>query len=226
MLTQHYLPFFVIFLGGLQIYSVAIIVTYQVFFIQISTIHGNISSRIADKGRDGLGQWMNWSIIHDNIRSLVHKCHLKSYHSDLKYIWHYISYLVYYLVEPFTPPHLVVSTFHWIYTSIGTLIKVLNYQVSFYVIVHYHFHNILYLLVHWEQHHKFYTSHGYNHLKFVFEIAQTWMNMSILIHSLLSSLQWSLRFQVSQKFENNIGCFFIFITFFSKVRLPCGSQNI
>ena len=32
------------------------------------------------------GQWMNSSIIHDNIRSFIHKnCHPESYHSDIKY---------------------------------------------------------------------------------------------------------------------------------------------
>ena len=31
------------------------------------------------------GQRMNSSIIHDNICSLVHKCNLESYHSDIKY---------------------------------------------------------------------------------------------------------------------------------------------
>ena len=32
------------------------------------------------------GQWMNSSIIHDNIRSLIHKkCHPENYHIDIKY---------------------------------------------------------------------------------------------------------------------------------------------
>jgi hypothetical protein len=34
---------------GLLIYTVAIIVTYQVIFIQFSIIHNNISSQVADK---------------------------------------------------------------------------------------------------------------------------------------------------------------------------------
>ena len=33
-----------------------------------------------------MGQWMNSSIMHDNICSLIHKkCHPKSCHSDIKY---------------------------------------------------------------------------------------------------------------------------------------------
>ena len=32
MLTQHYLSFFVLFEGGLEIYIVAITITYQVIF--------------------------------------------------------------------------------------------------------------------------------------------------------------------------------------------------
>ena len=71
---------------GLHIYNVAITITYQVIFNQISIIHDYISSQVVDKRRQGFGQWMNPSIIHDNICKLIHKkCHLKSYHSDIKY---------------------------------------------------------------------------------------------------------------------------------------------
>ena len=36
--------------------------------------------------RQGFGQWMNSSIIHDDICSLIHiKCHPRSYYSDIKY---------------------------------------------------------------------------------------------------------------------------------------------
>jgi hypothetical protein len=48
----------------------------------MTVIHHKLLTR---EGR-GLGQWMNLSIIHDNICSLIHeKCHMKSYHSDIKY---------------------------------------------------------------------------------------------------------------------------------------------
>ena len=57
------------------------------FLIQISIIHDNILTQVADKRRYGFGHWMNSSIIHDNICKLIHKkCHLKSYHSDIKYL--------------------------------------------------------------------------------------------------------------------------------------------
>ena len=43
------------------------------FFIQILIIRDNTSSQIDDKREHGFGQWMNLSIIHDNIFSLIHK---------------------------------------------------------------------------------------------------------------------------------------------------------
>ena len=44
------------------------------------------SSQVVDKRMQGFGQWMNSSIVHDNVYPLVHKkCHPKSYHSDIKY---------------------------------------------------------------------------------------------------------------------------------------------
>ena len=67
------------FHGGLKAYDVAKIVPHQVIFIQIS-------SRVADKRSQGFGQWMNSSIIHDNICPPIHrKCHPKGYHSDMIY---------------------------------------------------------------------------------------------------------------------------------------------
>ena len=80
MLTQPYLSFLV------MIYIVTITIDYQVLFIQISIIQDNMSSQVVDRRRYGFGQWMNSSIIHENICSLIHKmCHPKSYHSDIKY---------------------------------------------------------------------------------------------------------------------------------------------
>jgi hypothetical protein len=43
------------------------------FFIQMLIIRDNISSQVADMRRWGFGQWMNSSIIHDNICKLIHK---------------------------------------------------------------------------------------------------------------------------------------------------------
>ena len=41
--------------------------------------------KLVTRERQGIGQWMNSSIIHDNICSLIHKlCHPKSYHGDTK----------------------------------------------------------------------------------------------------------------------------------------------
>ena len=56
------------------------------FSIQIPIIHDNISTQVADKRRYGFGQWLNSSIIHDSICSLIHKKrHPKHYHGDIKY---------------------------------------------------------------------------------------------------------------------------------------------
>ena len=56
------------------------------FSSKISIIHDNISSQDDDKRRLGFGQWINSSIIHDNIRSPIHKkCHQNIYYSDIKY---------------------------------------------------------------------------------------------------------------------------------------------
>ena len=49
--------------------------------------YSNIFERqVDDKIRQGFGQWMNSSIIHDNICSLIcERFHPKSYQSDIKY---------------------------------------------------------------------------------------------------------------------------------------------
>ena len=50
------------------------------------SFHDNISWQTVDMRRQGFGQWMNSSIVHDIICKFIHKkCHLKSYHSDIKY---------------------------------------------------------------------------------------------------------------------------------------------
>jgi hypothetical protein len=54
--------------------------------IQISIIHDNILPQVVDKRRQGFGQWMNSSIIHDSVCSHIHKkCHPKSYHNHIEY---------------------------------------------------------------------------------------------------------------------------------------------
>ena len=75
--------------GGLGIIDLQLLQLLSLmkwFYVQIWIIHDNISSKVVDKRREGFGQWMNLSIIHDNICSFIHKkCHPKSYHSDIKY---------------------------------------------------------------------------------------------------------------------------------------------
>ena len=54
-------------------------------------------------------QWMNSSIIHDSICLLSHKCHPKSYHSDIK---HHMTLNIIFTVAPAQPhnrPHVVCS---------------------------------------------------------------------------------------------------------------------
>ena len=51
----------------------------------LSTIHDNISSQVAEMRRQGYGQWINSSIIHDNSSLLHEKCHPESFHGDIKY---------------------------------------------------------------------------------------------------------------------------------------------
>ena len=56
------------------------------FIIQTSIIHDNISLQVGDDRRQGFDQWMNSSIIHDSICSLIYKkCHPKSDHGDIQY---------------------------------------------------------------------------------------------------------------------------------------------
>ena len=56
-------------------------------FLGISIVHDNSSSRVGDKKRYGIRQWwLNSSIIHDNICSLIYKqFHPESCHSDTKF---------------------------------------------------------------------------------------------------------------------------------------------
>ena len=50
-------------------------------FIQVD----NVLSQVSGKRRYNFGQWMNLSIIQTIFCSLIHKkCHMKSYHSDIK----------------------------------------------------------------------------------------------------------------------------------------------
>ena len=57
------------------------------FFILLLIIVDNISSQVAYKRRQGFGQWMNSSIILDNIYSFIHEtCHRKNYPSNIKYL--------------------------------------------------------------------------------------------------------------------------------------------
>ena len=86
------------FWWALQIYSVVVTVTYHVIF------HPNFNhswqyffTSCWQEKEKGYGQWMNSSIIHDNICSLIHKkCHLKSHDSDIKNHMALISYLVWF----------------------------------------------------------------------------------------------------------------------------------
>ena len=65
-------------LGDQRFIVLANNITNQVDFCQISIIHDNDSSQVADKRRYNFGQSMNSFIINDNICSLIHKkCHPK-----------------------------------------------------------------------------------------------------------------------------------------------------
>jgi hypothetical protein len=62
-------------------------------------MHANIPSQIADKRREGFGQWMNSSIIHDNIvhlfiESVISKVTIttEKYHRTLNIIFNVITY--------------------------------------------------------------------------------------------------------------------------------------
>jgi len=86
MLTQHCLSFLVKRFGDYGCTILQLLSHTKWFFIPIWIIHDNNSSQVLDKRRQGFGQWMNSSIIHANICSLIlMKCYPKSYHSDIKY---------------------------------------------------------------------------------------------------------------------------------------------
>ena len=75
------------FLGDRRYTMLQILSLTRVIFIQISTIHDNVSSQVTYKRRQGFGQWMNSSIIHANISSrvLYKKCHSSIFHSYIQY---------------------------------------------------------------------------------------------------------------------------------------------
>ena len=99
MLTQNSLTFLVIFFGGGYRFAVLQLLSLtEWFFIQISIIHDNISLHVDYKRRQGFGQWIDSSIIQDNICSLVNKkCHPKSYCNDTKY---YMALTIIFSVAP------------------------------------------------------------------------------------------------------------------------------
>ena len=72
MLNQHYSSFLVKRLWDYRFTASQSLSRTKWVFIQIAIIHDNISSQVADKRREGLGQWMNASIIHDNIHSFTY----------------------------------------------------------------------------------------------------------------------------------------------------------
>ena len=74
------------FLGVYRFIVLQLLSLTKCCFIQISIIHDNIPSQVADKRRNYFGQWMNSSIIHDSICKFIYKrCHPKSYYSEIKY---------------------------------------------------------------------------------------------------------------------------------------------
>ena len=80
------MSFLVIFGGHYWFTVLQLLLLTKWFLIQTSIIHVNISSQVVDKRTQGFGQWMNWSIIHYSICSLIHKkSHPRSYHSYIKY---------------------------------------------------------------------------------------------------------------------------------------------
>ena len=87
MLTEQYLSFCIIFLGGITNLQCCkychLPGDFSSHFQSSMTIfHHNLLAR----GCRGFGQWTNSSIIHGNVCSLIHKkCHPKSCHSDIKY---------------------------------------------------------------------------------------------------------------------------------------------
>ena len=95
MLTQHYLSLLVENLGDYSFTMLQLRSLIKWSLIQISIIADNISSQVVDKRWQGFGQWMNSSIIHDNICSLMHKkCHPES---DIK---HHMTRIIIFSVLP------------------------------------------------------------------------------------------------------------------------------
>jgi hypothetical protein len=89
MFTQHYLSFLVIFWGDYTFIVWQWLPLTKWCLIQTSIIHDSSSSQVDEKRRHGFCQWMNSSIVHGNISSLIHKKHHpKSHHSDIKYHIH------------------------------------------------------------------------------------------------------------------------------------------
>ena len=68
----------------------------------MTTLH-----QFADKRRERFDLCMNSSIVHDNTCSLIHKCHLKSYRSDIKY--HLTSNIIFSVPKHDQREHLTVK---------------------------------------------------------------------------------------------------------------------
>ena len=89
MLTPHHLSFLVIFFGGGGLIDSQSCNYYHLpsdvsskFHSSMTIFHHKLLTR---EGMVSI-QWMNSSIIHDSIRSLIHKkCHPRSYHHDINY---------------------------------------------------------------------------------------------------------------------------------------------
>ena len=62
MLTQHYLSFFVKFLGDYRITMLQLMSFTKSFSIQISNIHDNFSSQVV--GKEKVGYWPMDELIH------------------------------------------------------------------------------------------------------------------------------------------------------------------
>ena len=116
-------------------------------FILILIICDNISSQVAHKRRQGFGQWMN------SYFSLTHKqCHLKSYHSDIKYHMTLISYLVSSILRIRTLDY----TIHWLYDALPVNQTYYDYTFCYDMFRPIFFHIIEALNVHkWWQPHDF-----------------------------------------------------------------------
>ena len=85
-LNVHPTLFVNVFLGDYRFTVLQLLSLTKWCFIQISITHDAISSQVADKRRQGFGQWMNSSIIRDcNCKLLHRKCHPKSCHIDIEF---------------------------------------------------------------------------------------------------------------------------------------------